>query len=214
MFQIAIIMLAVLLTFSYGMIKGIVTKISIIPGNTDGKYTIYIWGTMVFATTFFIKDKLVYQLPVVDKRMIYVFFTIFIANMFIAKYAGYKPIGRFNIINFVIFYPIVEEVIFRGYILPLLNKSFQYTFIEIAYLPVSISVIISAFLFSIAHLQYYKLNKWSIRYMSFAFIGGILFGAIANYTQSILIPLLLHIEFNFLAAYYSSNYQKVSMQEK
>lgn len=209
MTQIAIITLAVFLTFSYGMIKGIVTKVTCIPGNTDGKYTIYIWGAMAFAATFFIKDNFVYKLPVVDRTVIYVCLAIFISNMFIAKYSGYKPIGRYNIINFVIFYPIFEEVIFRGYILPILNKSFQYTFIEIAFLPVTISVIISAFLFSIAHLQYYKLNKWSIRYMTFAFIGGILFGAIANYTQSILIPILLHIEFNFLAAYYvRPNYKK------
>ncbi|WP_391201393.1 hypothetical protein [Psychrobacillus sp. L4] len=33
--------------------------------------------------------------------------------------------------------------------------------------------------------------------MSFAFIGGILFGAIANYTQSILIPILLHMNLIF-----------------
>ncbi|GIN72731.1 hypothetical protein J14TS2_32060 [Bacillus sp. J14TS2] len=127
---------------------------------------------------------------------------------FIAKYSGYQPIGRYHVLNFVIFYPIFEEVIFRGLILPLLNKSFQYTLIEIAYLPVSISVIISAVLFSIAHLQYYKLNRLSIRYMFFAFIGGLLFGAITDYTESIILSVLLHIEFNLLAACYAFKQQK------
>lgn len=94
------------------------------------------------------------------------------------------------------------------FLLPLLNKSFQYTLIEIAYLPVSISVIISAILFSITHLQYYKLNRLIIRYMFFAFIGGILFGAITDYTQSIILSVLLHIEFNLLAVCYAFKQQK------
>ncbi|MBP1916814.1 CPBP family intramembrane glutamic endopeptidase [Lederbergia galactosidilytica] len=175
------------------------------------KTSIYVWGFMAVAVSFLVKEHFVYNLPALDRQVLLVCLALFIVNMVMAKYSGYKPIGVYNTINFVIFYPLFEEVVFRGLILPILNQSFQYqyTLIEIAYLPVTIAVVISAFLFAIAHLQYYKLNRLSIRYMCFAFIGGILFGAIADYTQSIFLSVLLHIEFNFLSATYAFKQQKV-----
>lgn len=204
MSQMMIIVLVMVLTFSYAIINGILSNIT----KAVGKYSIYIWGVLAISAAFLVQDNFVYKLPVMDRRVVFVSFAIIFVNIFIAKYSGYKPVGKYNFINFVIFYPIFEEVIFRGLVLPLLNNSFQYVVIEIAYLPVTIAVIISAFLFSIAHLQYYKLDKSSVRYMCFAFVGGILFGAIADYTQSIVIPVLLHIGFNLLSAYYSIKQQK------
>ncbi|WP_069201746.1 CPBP family intramembrane glutamic endopeptidase [Bacillus niameyensis] len=210
MSQITIIVLVMVLTFSYAIINGILSKITNAVGNIYvGKYSIYIWGVFALAAAFLVQDNFVYKLPLMDRRVIFVCFAILLFNIFIAKYSGYKPIGRYNLINFVIFFPLFEEIIFRGLVLPILNNSFQHVVIEIAYLPVTIAVIISAFLFSIAHLQYYELDKLSVRYMCFAFVGGILFGAIADYTQSIVIPVLLHIGFNLLSACYSIRQQKV-----
>ncbi|CAM3540309.1 CPBP family intramembrane glutamic endopeptidase [Marinicrinis lubricantis] len=209
MSQIGTILLAVLLTFSHSIIKGIAAKVAQALGNRQAsRYFVYIWGIAAIAAALFMQNNFVYRLPTVDRTVILAALTIAIVNLFVAKYSGYRPVGRLNVINFIVFYPIFEEVVFRGLILPVLNEIFPYAFMEIAYLPVSFSVIISAFLFAIAHFQYYQFGRLSIRYMSFAFIGGIFFGAIANVTQSILIPVLLHIEYNLLSACYSFKYDK------
>ncbi|MNG20249.1 CAAX amino terminal protease self- immunity [compost metagenome] len=127
-----------------------------------------------------------------------------LTNAVIPQYSGYHPVGTVNIIHFIVTYPIVEEILFRGLLLPLLNRSFHYTILELFYLPVTVPIALTALLFAAAHLQYYKLNQTSVRYMLFAFIGGLTFGVIADSTQSILIPVLLHVEYNLLAFYYST----------
>lgn len=68
----------------------------------------------------------------------------------------------------------------------------------------TLPIVLSAFLFAVAHLQYYRLNQTSVKYMLFAFSGGIVFAQITELSQSILFALLLHLQFNFLAYYYSS----------
>ncbi|WP_236338288.1 CPBP family intramembrane glutamic endopeptidase [Paenibacillus plantiphilus] len=204
MSQAIIIGLAVLLTFSYAMLRGIATKATYLLGDRNlDRYIVYIWGGAASIAALFVKDNFVYHLPVVDRAIIFICLAILISNLVITKYSGYQPTGKFHVINFIVFYPIFEEVLFRGLLLPILNRSFQNTIIELAYLPVSLAVIISALLFAISHLQYYKFDKLCIRYMFFAFIGGLMFGAIADYTQSIVFSVLLHIAFNLLSAYYS-----------
>ncbi|OMD37274.1 hypothetical protein [Paenibacillus borealis] len=51
-------------------------------------------------------------------------------------------------------------------------------------------------------MQYYKLNSQSIRFMIFAFAGGLFFGLIAQVTESIALTVPLHIAFNGSAAFY------------
>ena len=70
-------------------------------------------------------------------------------------------------------YPIFEEVIFRGMIIPILNNAFSiFSNFEIAYIPVTLPILISSFLFAVSHLQYYKFNQTSIKFMLFAFLGN------------------------------------------
>lgn len=134
-----------------------------------------------------------------------VFLILLIANYIVSRYSGYGPVGRFNTINFIIVWPIIEEIVFRGFILPYLNQYITTSeSIEFMYLPVSYPVIISALLFAICHLQYYKLSRQSTRFMVFAFVGGITCGGIADVTHSILLTCLIHIEFNFFACYFDS----------
>ncbi|WP_162848413.1 CPBP family intramembrane glutamic endopeptidase [Paenibacillus nanensis] len=68
-------------------------------------------------------------------------------------------------------------------------------------MPITLPVLITAVLFAICHLQYYRLSTQSIRFMIFAFLGGILLGAMAEMTESILFSVILHLVFNISAVY-------------
>ncbi len=158
---------------------------------------------------FFVQDHYIFNLPVHYEKVWPAALIIVIANLWISKYSGYQPEGKFNQINFIVAYPVIEEIIFRGLIIPILNQSLLYTTsFEVLYLPVSVPIVISAVLFAIAHLQYYKLNQSSIRYMLFAFAGGVVFGAVTDLTQSILIAVMLHIQFNMMSVCYSISGRK------
>ncbi|MFJ8527549.1 lysostaphin resistance A-like protein [Bacillus sp. NPDC094106] len=201
------LILAVLLAFSYKIVD---ITVRVIIGRTLYRKIeneiIYIWGTLLTIISYFYEDNYVFRLPIPihHEPTVLLILSAAITNIFISRYSGYKPIGKKNILNFVIMYPIFEEVIFRGMIIPILNNSFsKYPFYEIAYIPVTVPIIISSFLFAVAHLQYYSFNQTSIKFMLFAFVGGITFGAITDYSLSIVFPLLLHVEFNLLSAYYS-----------
>lgn len=114
-----------------------------------------------------------------------------------SRFSGYNPIGKYNSINFIITYPIIEEIIFRGLILPYLKEFFVSSeIIQVFSMSVTTPVILSAILFAICHLQYYKLSAQSIRFIIIAFLGGILLGAMTELTQSIWFALILHIVFN------------------
>ncbi|WP_127530141.1 CPBP family intramembrane glutamic endopeptidase [Paenibacillus kobensis] len=197
--------LALLLSFSFRIVE----KLSTLIRNGDNKQffqlaAIYIWGACAIAAALVVSDQYVFRVPTVDTTAFALAAAAILINAVIPQHSGYHPSGKFNIINFVVTYPIVEEIIYRGLLLPILDRSFHYTVVEIYDLPVTLSIVITALLFAVAHLQYYKLNRTSIKYMVFAFTGGIIFGVITNATHSILIPVLLHVEYNLLAVYYSN----------
>ncbi|HDR7801554.1 TPA: CPBP family intramembrane metalloprotease [Bacillus tropicus] len=199
------LVLAVLLAFSYKIVD---TTVGIIIGKTlyhkIENEIIYIWGTILTIISYFYEDNYVFRLPIHYESIVVLILIALITNIVISRYSGYNPIGKKNILNFVIMYPIFEEVIFRGMIIPILNNAFSiFSNFEIAYIPVTLPILISSFLFAISHLQYYKFNQTSIKFMLFAFLGGIIHGMITDSTLSIVFPILLHIEFNFLSVYYA-----------
>lgn len=192
--------LSLLLTFSYKIVE-----ISIkIFSSRMVKYSLYFWAGIILILVPFFKWNYIYSSPSNITKVMPVFLILLFANYIVSRYSGYSPVGRFNTINFIIVFPIIEETVFRGLILPYLNQYLTTSeLIEFIYLPVSYPVIISALLFAICHLQYYKLSRQSTRFMVFAFVGGITFGGIANITHSILLTCLIHIEFNFFAFYFA-----------
>ncbi|PEU98204.1 CPBP family intramembrane metalloprotease [Bacillus thuringiensis] len=197
--------LAVLLAFSYKIVD---ITVGVIIGKTLYRkienVIIYIWGTLLTIISYFYEDNYVFRLPIHYESIIVLILIALITNIVISRYSGYNPIGEKNILNFVIMYPIFEEVIFRGMIIPILNNAFSiFSNFEIAYIPVTLPILISSFLFAVSHLQYYKFNQTSIKFMLFAFLGGIIHGMITNSSLSIVFPILLHIEFNLLSVYYS-----------
>ena len=199
------LVLAVLLAFSYKIVD---ITVGVIIGRTLYRKIeneiIYIWGTLLTVIIYFYEDNYVFRLPIHYEPIVLLILIAAITNIFISRYSGYKPSGKKNILNFVIMYPIFEEIIFRGMIIPILNNSFPiYPIYEIFYIPVTIQILISSFLFAVAHLQYYSFNQTSIKFMLFAFFGGIIFGMITDYSLSIVFSIFLHVEFNLLSVYYS-----------
>lgn len=192
---------SLLLTFSFIFVqKGveIITRIDL------KKYTIYFWGIIVIVVSIFSKHNYIYNIPDSLWSVMALFLIVALVNLLIARSSGYNPMGRHDTIHFVISYPLIEEAVFRGLMLPILSNSTTSVLpLTIVGLPVKYTVLITAFLFAICHLQYYKLSRMSIRFMMFAFSGGIFFGIIADQTKSILLPIILHIEFNALSVYFS-----------
>ncbi|OOZ89454.1 CPBP family intramembrane glutamic endopeptidase [Bacillus cereus] len=203
------LVLAVLLAFSYKIVD---ITVGIIIGKIRYQKMeneiIYIWGTLLTIISYFYEDNYVFRLPIHYESIVLLILLALITNIFISRYSGYNPSGKKNILNFVIMYPIFEEVIFRGMIIPILNNAFSiFSYFEIAYIPVTLPILISSFLFAISHLQYYKFNQTSIKFMLFAFLRGIIHGMITDSSLSIVFPILLHIEFNLLSVYYSKKLQ-------
>jgi len=75
--------------------------------------------------------------------------------------------------------PIVEEIAFRGYCQQILERHFSGT----------VAVLLSSLLFMLAHAN----HGWYWTKLSVYFLGGIVFGAIARLTNSILTSLPVHI---------------------
>lgn len=159
------------------------------------KYVVYIWAMCICCISIVYNESFVWKIPVHADSVLHLFIIVLLINCFISRQSGYYPIGKFDIFNFILVYPVFEEMSFRGLILPLLVQNRN--------LPGWIGVIASAFVFAVAHLQYYKLNRRSITFMLFAFSGGLFFGYIALITKSIVMTIPLHIAFNGSAVFYS-----------
>lgn len=186
--------ISLLLTFSYKLVE---MCLRITPISKIGKYTVFVWALFILIDVPFFNDKYIFKMPIQYEQALPIFGFLILVYIVSSRFSGYNPIGKYNIVNFIITYPIVEEIIFRGLILPNLEQVFVSSEnIQILYMPVTTPVIVSAILFAICHLQYYKLSAQSIRFIINAFLGGILLGAITVMTQSILFALILHIVFN------------------
>lgn len=205
MLMLGALLAAVLISFSFKIVEWIT-------GLFDKRflrYTIYTWGILLIAASLFIKENYVFHLPRNILTVLPLCLIILLINLLISRQSGYSPVGLFNCINFVITYPVFEEIAFRGLILPILvrHQSLGERFaLELGnglFPKLSLAVIITAVLFAVSHLQYYKLNAESIRFMLFAVSGGLFFGVIAQATESILLTIPLHMAFNASAALYA-----------
>ncbi|CAH1208697.1 hypothetical protein PAECIP111892_03161 [Paenibacillus auburnensis] len=205
MLMLGALIAAVLISFSFKIVEWITGLFD----KRFMRYTIYIWGFLLIAASLFIKENYVFHLPRNILTVLPLCLVILPINLLISRRSGYSPIGLFNRINFVITYPVFEEISFRGLILPILvrhqslGEKFTLELGNGLFPNLSLAVIITAVLFAVSHLQYYKLNAESTRFMLFAVSGGLFFGVIAQATESILLTILLHIAFNGSAALYA-----------
>ncbi|GIP18103.1 hypothetical protein J40TS1_37450 [Paenibacillus montaniterrae] len=201
--------ISVLLTFSYKLVDVLIKK------RLKGmeKHTVLVWAVLIIVVTPFFKAGYVFEMPTSYEKAIPIFGAVALVNIAAARFSGYNPKGKYNITNFIVTYPIIEEIIFRGLLLPNLKLVFtSVEVIQLFYMPVTVPVIISALLFAICHLQYYKLSAQCIRFIVIAFFGGIILGAITELTQSILFALVLHIIFNGFSVIFATRYKKIKQE--
>jgi len=88
------------------------------------------------------------------------------------------------VLGVAFFAPILEEVIFRGFLLKGLSNSF---------LGVWGAIIVSSFVWAMIHFQY------ELVYLMMIFVIGLFFGYAKVKTNSLFIPILMHIFFNLMA---------------
>ena len=191
--------IAVLLSFSYRIIERILGLVA----KAQVRYTIYYWGVAMIGASILWKGSYTFGVPQQVMRVLPLFFIILFVNLIISRSSGYNPVGTYNTVNFVLCFPIFEEIAFRGLILPILAQHPVLGPLHATrIIDVSGAILFTAFLFAVSHLQYYQLNRESIRFMLFALSAGISFGLIAQVTESLLLTIPLHIAFNGSAVWY------------
>lgn len=191
---------AILLSFSFNLFEGMLRLVH----KQQVRFAIYYWGAAIIALSFLWTNSYTFSLPSNVTMVFPLFLVILLVNLFISRSSGYSPQGSFNNINFFLAFPILEEIAFRGLVLPILARHPALGQLHSnSIIDLSWAVILTSLLFAVSHLQYYKLNRESIRFMVFAFSGGIFFGSIAQVTGSVLLTIPLHIAFNASAVLYA-----------
>ncbi len=129
---------------------------------------------------------------------ILVFIVLQIATGFLVDALGAKEIPNFMmnleyptlmakvllLMAVVVAAPVVEEVVFRGFLL----KGFSHTFMG-----VHGAVILTSALWAVIHMQY------EMAYLIAIFVIGLVFGYARIITNSLFIPMIMHLLMNFLA---------------
>lgn len=192
--------MAVLLSFSYKIIERILGAVT----KQQERFAVYYWGVILIGVSIIWKNSYTFSTPQNVTRVLPLLLVILAVNLIISRSSGYSPEGIYNTINFILAFPILEEIAFRGLVLPILARHPSIGQLHSnSVIDLSGAVILTALLFAVSHLQYYRLNRQSIRFMLFAFSGGIFFGLIAQITGSILLSIPLHIAFNSSAVWYA-----------
>ncbi|KAA9007581.1 CPBP family intramembrane metalloprotease [Paenibacillus spiritus] len=144
--------------------------------------TIYVWAAGLLLLTFAVRGNYVFRLPEGTGSVIGLFSAVLAVNLLIARYSGYRPAGALNRFNFAVVYPVFEEIAFRGLILPLLAEAaFLAKTVRIPGIgELNGAILLTAFLFAVSHLQYYRLNRQSIVFMAFAFSEAAVFYSQGN----------------------------------
>ncbi|MEK4854095.1 CPBP family intramembrane glutamic endopeptidase [Paenibacillus sp. FSL H7-0756] len=190
--------IAVLLSFSYRIIERIIGLIS----KAQMRYTIYYWGAAMIGGSLLWSNGYTFNAPQDVMRVLPLFLIILLVNLIISRSSGYNPAGTYNTVNFVLCFPIFEEIAFRGLVLPILAQHPGLGQLHATgIIDISGAILLTAFLFAVSHLQYYRLNRESVRFMLFALSGGIFFGLFAQVTESLLLTVPLHIAFNTSAVW-------------
>lgn len=191
--------IALLLSFSYKIIERILRVVS----KQQERFAVYYWGVAMIGVSVLWKNSYTFGTMQNVKTVLPLFLVSLLVSLMISRSSGYSPVGTSHTINFLLASPIVEEIAFRGLVLPILGRHPALGQLHSnSILDFSWAILLTSLLFAVSHLQYYRLNRQSIRFMLFAFSGGIFFGLIAQVTGSILLTIPLHIAFNGSAVLY------------
>ncbi|HMM06260.1 MAG TPA: CPBP family intramembrane metalloprotease [Clostridiales bacterium] len=194
--------LLLLLTFSFRLIEMPLQK-------KHKKYTVYLWGILVFLLSLIVKDNYVFQLPENFVAVGMPFFIFTIIAVLLTGLSSFRPQSIYDRIAFAIAYPVFEEMAFRGILLAHLSQYSMFT----AALPIpffmnmNLAIVISAAVFAL-HLQFYKACWRYPGMIAITFFYGLILGFFAEATQSILLPLLIHLISNGVGASIPGRYHK------
>ncbi|AIQ39870.1 CPBP family intramembrane glutamic endopeptidase [Paenibacillus sp. FSL R7-0297] len=201
--------IAMLLSFSYKIFEGILGVVS----KQQARFTIYYWGAAMIGVSVLWNNSYTFNAPQQVMKVLPLFLVILLVNLIISRTSGYSPAGTYNTINFVLAFPVFEEIAFRGLILPVLARHPALGQLHSnSIIDISWAILLTSLLFAVSHLQYYRLNRESVRFMLFAFTGGIFFGLFAQVTGSLLLTIPLHIAFNGSAVLYARAYASKHLQ--
>lgn len=194
--------LLLLLTFSFRLMETPLQK-------NHKKYTVYLWGILVFLLSLIVKDSYVFQLPENFAAVRIPFFVLIAVSVLFAGQSLLRPQSTYDRIAFAIAYPVFEEMAFRGILLanlsqyPVLTASLQIPFL----MDINLAIMISAAVFAL-HLQFYKACWRYPGMIAATFFYGLILGFLAAATQSVLLPLLIHLISNGVSALIPGRFHK------
>lgn len=88
-----------------------------------------------------------------------------------------------------------EEALFRGFVQPLFIQKLELGMDETGLLPTTLGIVAGSLVFGALHFPMVKeLRPWT----AFAIVAGLVFGALAAWSQSLLAPVLAHFLINWL----------------
>lgn len=209
------LILVLLLTFLYSILFYLIKA---------KKYITYIWFFIVLLVGLVWFSDVILRLP----NKLLPFGTLLLFLLFITPFifnSGYRVNKNCSdILGFCVLYPIGEELIFRAIILKLIPYIIGENSVMVPFpllKEISLPVLITAFLFGVMHLQYFKfkINRDTLIKIVFAFIFGIFMGNMVEITESILYPVIFHVIANTGATIYyfknnKSNYIKILIKRE
>lgn len=88
-----------------------------------------------------------------------------------------------------------EEALFRGFVQPLIMQKIAAAMGAPGLVPAALAIVITSLIFGLLHFPMVKeLRPWTV----FALVAGLLFGALAAWSQSLLPPVVAHLLINWL----------------
>jgi len=190
------IVICIFLSFLYCLTQHLIKcfKIKVLTENH-----VYIWSFIVIMLSLIYSDSLIRNASfnVLNYHVLKDIALPVVASVIIARFSGYISGNRKYNINFIIVFPIIEEILFRGIILQLL--------LHVSFLGETASCVFCGVLFGIMHFQYFGFNKEAAKKVIIAFLGGYYFSIIAVSYGSIIPVIILHIVFNLSAVLFDKN---------
>lgn len=182
------IVICIILSFSY---IGILTIIKLFVKNYSTRNYVYIWSAVVTIIAFIYPHSYLREFAfdnVVNTDFAQTFLIIAIVGILLSRFSGYQFSDKRSNFEFSIMYPVFEEILFRGTILPIL--------ISCSFIYKDLACIICGMLFGIQHFQYFGLKTSTVKKVLIATIGGYFFARLTVQTQLLLPAVLLHFIFN------------------
>lgn len=189
-----VLILCIVLSFLYTIIIRICRRIKTLKLNRTG---IFIWAILVLIigvrlSGSFLRTVWTFN-PAELFRAEYVIFLVIC--VFSAWVSGYKYGSKEYNIQMMVIFPIIEEILFRGTMVPLL--------LSVSFFNPMIAWTADGLLFGVMHFQYFGFTKVALRKVMISVFGGFFFAYFSYRSQSIIPSLIAHVIFNTSAILYT-----------